>query len=103
MPKFTALIHTANDAKTLGRTLETLRASDELVIVDHDSSDDTAKIARQYGATIVKAVVGVEPGAYATDAHHDWILCLLPTETLSEQAEAALLEWKQRKDDYPDL
>lgn len=100
MPKLSALIHTHNNEHTLGRTLESLRCADEIVIVDHGSSDKTLKIAKQYGARIIPAVAGVDRGAYAVDCKYDWIFCLLPTETPSEGLEASIFEWKrgERKD-----
>jgi glycosyltransferase involved in cell wall biosynthesis len=94
MASISALIHTFNDERQLGRTLETLRPCDEIVVVDHASNDQTARVARQYGAKIIPAVAGVQDGAYATDCKHDWVLSLLPTETLSETLEASLFEWK---------
>ena len=48
-----------------------------------------------FPATVKNAVVGVDDGAYAHDCKHQWILCLLPNEALSEALEAALFEWKQ--------
>jgi glycosyltransferase involved in cell wall biosynthesis len=94
MPGISALIHTSNDERRLGRTLETLRPCDEIVIVDHASEDSTAKVARDYGAKVIAAVTGVQNGAYANDCKHDWVLCLLPAESLTETLEATLLEWK---------
>jgi glycosyltransferase involved in cell wall biosynthesis len=94
MPPISALIHTCNDERRLGRTLETLRPCDEIVIVDHASEDGTTKVARDYGAKVIAAVTGVQNGAYANDCKHDWVLCLLPAETLTEALEATLLEWK---------
>jgi hypothetical protein len=94
MPGISALIHTCNDERRLGRTLETLRPCDEIVIVDHASEDGTAKVARDYGAKVVAAVTGVQDGAYANDCKNDWVLCLLPTESITETLEATLLEWK---------
>lgn len=92
--KITAIIHTKNDARRIGRALESLRACDEVLIVDHDSEDDTAKIAREHGAHIKTGVPGVSPGTYLVDAKNDWILCLLPNESLTEGLEASLFEWK---------
>jgi glycosyltransferase involved in cell wall biosynthesis len=94
MPGISALIHTCNDERRLGRTLETLRHCDEIVIVDHASEDNTVKVARDYGAKVIPAVAGVQNGAYANDCKHDWVLCLLPAEALTEALEASLLEWK---------
>jgi len=95
MPKITALLHTFDDAARLGRALDSLRPCDQILVVDHASRDATRKVARQHGAQVIRAVPGVEGGAYAIDADHDWILCLLPSEALSEALEASLLEWKQ--------
>lgn len=95
MPKISALIHAENDEHTLGRLLETLRPCDEVIVVDHGSKDRTEKVAHEHGARVKKAVLGVEDGAYAVDCGNDWILCLLPNESLSEGLEAALFEWKE--------
>ena len=101
MPKITALLHTHDDALRIARAVESLRACDEVLVVDHLSNDKTAKIAHEHGAKIKEAVPGVNPGVYAIDASHDWILCLLPSEAASESLEAALFEWKDqhKKDD----
>ena len=98
MAKITALLHTHNDAQRIGRALESLRACDEVLVVDHASTDDTVKLARDHGAVVKEGVPGVSPGVYAGDAGHDWILCMLPTEAVSEGLEASLFEWKQRRE-----
>lgn len=93
--KISALIHSHDDERRLGRALETLRPCDEIVVIDHGCSDRTRAIAREYGAIVRAGILGVNPGAYAADLKHDWVLCLLPTESLSESLEASLLEWKE--------
>jgi glycosyltransferase involved in cell wall biosynthesis len=103
MVKITALVHTHNDAARIGRALESLRACDEVLVVDHASTDDTVKLVRDHGAVIKEGVPGVSPGVYAMDADHDWILCLLPTEAVSEALEASLFEWKERREETSDL
>lgn len=95
--KLTALIHTSNDALHLGRALDSLRACDEVVVIDHGSSDDTVKVAREHGAKVVTAVNGVDRGAYVQDAANDWILCLRPSESLGEDLEASLHEWRENE------
>lgn len=99
MPKISALIHTHNDAAHLRRTLESLRPCDDVLVIDSASADDTQRIAREHGATVKLAIVGVEPGAYAIDTRHEWVLCLKPGEALSEALEASLHEWQ---DSAPD-
>ncbi len=96
MPKITALIHSSNDAQRIRRALESLIPCDEVLVVDHDSKDDTAKIARDQGAKVKTAIMGVEDGAYVVDASNDWILCLLPSEALGPDLQASLSEWKDR-------
>lgn len=97
MPKITALLHTHNDALRLGRALDSLRACDEVLVIDDSSEDDTAKVAQDHGAHVKIAIPGVNPGTYAMDATHTWILCLRPDESLSDDLEAALFEWKQQE------
>jgi glycosyltransferase involved in cell wall biosynthesis len=97
MPSISALIHACNDEHSLGRTLETLRPCDEMIVIDHDSKDGTVKVAHQYGANVIAAVSGVEDGAYAVHCSHDWVLCLRPDESISERLETALFDWKDNK------
>ena len=99
MPKLSALIHAHNDALRIARAVESLRACDEILVIDHGSHDRTSKIAHEHGARIKDAVPGVNSGVYAIDASHDWILCLLPNEAASETLEAAIFEWKHADQD----
>ncbi|HET9837638.1 MAG TPA: glycosyltransferase [Candidatus Angelobacter sp.] len=93
--KITALIHVQDNEHSLGRALDSLRPCDEVIVVDHGSKDETAKIAREHGARVITGVPGVDRGAYAQDARNEWILCLLPHEALAEELEAALFEWRE--------
>ena len=97
--KITALIHTCNSARSLGRALDSLRPCDEVIVVDHGSKDETVKVAQEHGAKVVKAVPGVDRGAYAQDTRNPWILCLLPEEALAEDLEASLFEWREAEHD----
>ncbi len=95
MSKISAIIHAHNDEQRLGRLLDSLRPCDEVLVIDHDSSDRTADVAREHGAKVKPFVPGVQPGAYVGDLRHDWVLCLQPDEALSEALEASLFEWKE--------
>jgi len=94
MPSITALIHTANDAFILGRALETVYPCDEILVIDHGSRDATVRVAREYGAQVVAATELDQPARFLHLARHDWILCLEPSESLSEGLAASLFEWK---------
>jgi glycosyltransferase involved in cell wall biosynthesis len=94
MPPITAFLETRNDAQHLGRALESLRPCDEILIVDHGSTDATLRIAREYGATVHNSPGENPLAGHIAQARHPWIFCLLPTETLTESLEASLFEWK---------
>ena len=94
MPPITALLHTANDALRLGRTLELLLPCAEILIVDHGSADATPRIAREYGARMLSADAHSAEHHYLDLARHDWILCIEPGESLSEPLQASLFEWR---------
>src|SRR5258708_18864263 len=91
MPSITALLHTHNDALRLGRALEMLFPCDEIAIIDHDSSDGTREVARDYGARILNASPGI---SYAQMISGEWILSLDPRESITEALAASLFEWK---------
>jgi glycosyltransferase involved in cell wall biosynthesis len=92
MPPFTTLLHTSNDALRLGRSLETLFPSNEILVVDHLSSDSTERIAQRYGVRFVNADQR-DDWEYSQMAANDWILCLEPSESTSEALQASLFEW----------
>lgn len=97
MLSLTALLQTKNDALRLGRCLETAYPCDEIVILDHGSTDATLQVAREYGARIVSVCAETDT-AFAFDASRlsrtAWLLCLDPRESLSEALAASLFEWK---------
>jgi glycosyltransferase involved in cell wall biosynthesis len=94
MPTLTALLHTKNDALRLGRVLETLYPCDHILIVDHNSHDGTVRVAREFGARVVRARAGASPYHYLQSAQPGWIFCLDPRESLTESLAATLYEWK---------
>lgn len=94
MATLTALLHTDNDALRLGRALETLCPCDEILIIDHDSQDDTRRVAKEYGAKVVSASKEPANSGFIRNVSEGWILCLNPRESLSEGLSAALFEWK---------
>ncbi|HEY1660082.1 MAG TPA: hypothetical protein VGG14_17150 [Candidatus Sulfotelmatobacter sp.] len=92
MPPITALLHTSNDARRLGRALETLLPCADVLVVDHHSFDQTPRIAASYGARVI-LTDDHHAARYLDVAEHDWILCLDPSESMTEGLQAALFEW----------
>jgi glycosyltransferase involved in cell wall biosynthesis len=103
MPKLSAIIHSRNDAPRLGRLLETLRPCDQVLIIDESDDDSVQKVAREYGADFRKGIPGVSPGTYSMDTVHEWVLCILANESLSEALEASLFSWKEGEPKREDL
>ena len=92
-----AILHAHNDALRIGRCMETLYPCDEIVVVDHGSADGTLHVAREYGARIVKAAAEglATADLWSTEmGRQEWILCLDPSESLTESLAASLFEWK---------
>ena len=52
--KVSALVLTQNNAPILARCLKSLSFADEIIVVDAESIDDTAKIARARGARVIE-------------------------------------------------
>ncbi len=99
MPGICAILHTHNDARRLGRALETLRACDEVIVIDRGSGDCTLDVAREYGARVVSWAAEprpsqTEPAAILALSACDWLLTLSSDESISELLEAELYEWR---------
>src|SRR5215475_4755319 len=95
MPPIAAILHTRNDALRLGRALESLRVCDEVLILDHESTDQTLRVAHEYGAKVIpiRSWQHVIPAECCR-----WCLLVQPSEAISEGLEAALYEWKLRSE-----
>ena len=96
--KITATIITLNEERNIARAIESLRSTDEILIVDSGSTDRTVELAQNLGARVIEAgwrgFAGQKNWA-AEQATHDWILSLDADEALSEALEAEL--WSLKK------
>ena len=96
--KITATIITLNEERNLARAIESLRCSDEILIVDSGSVDRTTELAEKLGARVIEAgwrgFAGQKNWA-AEQASNDWILSLDADEALSEALEAEI--WSLKK------
>jgi hypothetical protein len=94
MHRITAVLHTHNDGLRLGRCLETLYPCDQALIIDHGSEDDTLRVAREYGARVLRVRTRGGAEKYLPHLDASWLLCLSPKESLTEALAASLYEWK---------
>ena len=99
MELISAVVITQNEARNIGRCLESLRGvADEVIVVDSGSTDETEPICRAAGARFVPHAWEGFSGQknYANSlATHPWILSIDADEALSDELRASLLSLKQ--------
>ena len=79
MPSLTVTLITRNESANIAAALESVSWADEIVVVDAESTDDTAEIARRFTPrVIVRAWPGfvAQKNFAAEQSCHDWILSL---------------------------
>jgi len=95
--KISATIVTLNEERNIARAIESLRAADEIVVVDSGSADRTREIAARLGARVVEEPwrgYAAQKNFAASCATHDWILSIDADEAVSEELEAEILALK---------
>jgi glycosyltransferase involved in cell wall biosynthesis len=93
VPKLSVTIITKNEAANIGDALASVTWADEVVVVDSQSTDDTAAIATRQNARVVgRAWPGyVEQKNHAASiAAHDWILSLDADERVTPALAAEI-------------
>lgn len=94
MTKISGLVITYNEAANIRACLESLFAvCDDVVVVDSLSTDGTAEIAREMGASVVEQPFlgyGPQKNAGLPRCRHDWVLSLDADERLDADAIAAI-------------
>ena len=104
MKKVSAVLITYNEEDKIQRALDSLQAvSDEIVVVDSDSTDATVEFCSRYTNRILKkSWQGYrDQKQFATDrASHDWILSLDADEALSPQLVEEILQWKEQDNNF---
>ncbi len=105
MNRVSACLVTLNEEHNLPRALKSLEGiADEIVVVDSGSTDRTAEIAKQHGASFF-----VRPFTNHADqknfaaacARNDWIFLLDADEELSSELRNSLMEWKRQEPEFP--
>lgn len=94
--KISVVINTYNAEKQLRLVLDALKAFDEVVICDMESTDNTLSIAREYGCKIVtfekKDITIVEPARNFAiqSASNEWVLVVDADEIVTEELRCYL-------------
>lgn len=90
MPTFslTLVVMTYNEAKTIGRCLDSVPFAGEKLVIDSGSTDDTVAVAQAHGARVVHQDwlgFGPQRNVATTQCSNDWILALDADEYLSPE------------------
>ncbi|MCF6171388.1 MAG: glycosyltransferase family 2 protein [Bacteroidales bacterium] len=98
MPKISVAIITLNEARNIGRCLESVRdIADEVVVVDSFSTDDTEKICRKHRVRFIQHLFEgyIEQKNFAlSQTTHNYVLSLDADEALSDELKAAVIQAK---------
>jgi glycosyltransferase involved in cell wall biosynthesis len=93
VPKLTVTVITRNESANIDAALNSVSWADEIVVVDAESTDDTAAIARRHGARVETRRwpgYSAQKNHAAALASHDWILSLDADERVTAELAAEI-------------
>ena len=103
MPPFTAIIITYNEERDVPQALDSLAGvADEVLIVDSESTDHTAEIARAAGSRVISrpfSNFADQRNFAASQSANDWVFVIDADEALSPELRSSLAAWKQSTPD----
>lgn len=90
MNKISVVVSAFNEEKNLSACLESLAWADEIVVVDNESTDKTAQIAKKYTKKLYSQKndplqIDVQKNFGFTKATHEWVLSLDADERISPE------------------
>jgi glycosyltransferase involved in cell wall biosynthesis len=88
--KLSVVISSYNRAKSLARTIASVKKlADEVIVVDNESSDDTVVVAKKLGAKVFSRpnnlMLNVNKNFGFSKATGEWILCLDDDEEVTDE------------------
>ncbi len=102
MQSLSVVIVCKNEADIIGRTLQSLQGlTDNIVVFDNGSTDNTPEIARQSGAIVHQGPwegFGKTKRKATSLAKYAWVLSLDADEAIDEELKRSLLELKLNDD-----
>lgn len=94
--KISVVIITRNEAHIIANTLESvLPVTDDIVIVDSGSTDDTVAICKKFNARVIETDwqgYGINKNKGIDAARHDWILGVDADEAIDAELQQELLK-----------
>ncbi len=101
--KISATIIACNEERNIARAIESLRCTDEILVLDSGSTDRTVEIAQKLGARVIDSPwpgYAKQKNLAAAKAEHDWIFSLDADEALSEALEAEIWQLKKNGPEF---
>ncbi|MBC7903970.1 MAG: glycosyltransferase family 2 protein [Gemmatimonadaceae bacterium] len=102
MLHFSIVIVAKDAAHKIGRLLKSVEGlSDDIIVCDSGSSDDTMSIAREFGASVYSIQwkgYGKSKNRAVSYAKHDWVLSLDSDEKIDSELYNTLSTWKPEDD-----
>lgn len=94
--KLSVVISAYNEAHTIGRCLGSVSFADEIIVIDNESLDDTAKVARTYTKNVFRQknllMLNTNKNVGFAKATGDWILNLDADEVVPPELANEILE-----------
>jgi glycosyltransferase involved in cell wall biosynthesis len=100
--KISVVIITLNSQNTLQKVLEAVEWVNEIVVVDSGSTDNTVKIATEFGAKVSYKKFegyGLQKQFATEQALHDWVLCLDDDEVVTPELKHEILNISNKEAD----
>lgn len=93
-PRLSAVIIAKNEVSRLGATLESVKFSDEIIVLDSGSADGTVELARRYTDKVFVAAdwpgFGMQKNRALGYAAGDWVLSIDADERVSAELQAEI-------------
>jgi len=93
-PLLTAILITKNEAKNIAECLSGLRFCDEIVVIDNNSEDGTAEIARSMGCQVIQTDdwpgFGCQKQRALDNAHGIWVLSIDADERVTSELQTEI-------------
>jgi glycosyltransferase involved in cell wall biosynthesis len=96
--KLSVIIIAQNEEEMIGKAIESVKWADEVLVVDHGSSDNTAKIARKLSAKVVRLEKGEKADFSRArnfglkHAHGEWVLYLDADERITSALREEIIQ-----------
>ena len=98
-PRLSVIVITKNEAARLPTCLASVDFADELIVVDASSTDNTAELARSFGARVSVTHdwpgFGLQKQRALDAATGDWVFCIDADEWLDDRLAAAIRQITQ--------